>query len=93
MRLKAALKKYEAKTQLRAKKIACVAEHVYMVSKYPTTLQSLMNAKVSQHKFWHCHENGLIKTIKMIPHNLYLNVKLTFLYCGLRLILVYPNPQ
>ena len=49
-----------------------------------------MNAKLSQHRFWHCHENGLIKTIQTIPHNLYVSVKLTFLYCGLRLILVYP---
>ena len=57
-----------------------------------TTLQSIMNAKVSKHKFWHCHENGLIKTIQTIPHNLYVSVKFTSLYCGLRLILVYPNP-
>ena len=53
-----------------------------------------MNAKLSQQRFWHCHENGLIKTIQMIPHNLYVSVKLTSLYCGLRIIiLVYPNPQ
>ena len=25
-----------------------------------TTLQSTMNAKLSKHGFWHCHENGLI---------------------------------
>ena len=53
----------------------------------------MMNAKLSQHRFWHCHENELIKTIQMITHNLYVSVKLTSLYCGLRLILVYPNPQ
>ena len=35
-----------------------------------TTLQSLMNAKLSQHRLWHCHESGLIRTIKTIPHNL-----------------------
>ena len=58
-----------------------------------TTLQSMMNAKLSKHRFWHCHENGLIKTIQTIPHNLYVSVKLTSPYCGLRLILVYPNPQ
>ena len=28
-----------------------------------TTLQSMMNAKLSLHGFWHCQENGLIKTI------------------------------
>ena len=39
--------------------------------------------------FWPCHENRLIKTIQTIPHNLYVSVKLTCLYCGLRLILVY----
>ena len=42
--------------------------------------------------FWQCHENGLIKTIQTIPH-LYMSVKLTSLYYGLRLILVYPNPE
>ena len=57
-----------------------------------TTLQSIINAKLGQHRFWHCHENGLIKTIQMIPHNLYVSFKLASLYCGLRLILVYPNP-
>ena len=52
-----------------------------------------MNAKLSKHGFWHCHENRLIKAIHAIPHNLFVSVKLTSLYCGLRLILVYPNPQ
>ena len=45
-----------------------------------TTLQSMMNAKLSPHRFWPCHENGLIKTIQTIPHNLYVSVKLTALY-------------
>ena len=58
-----------------------------------TTLQSTMNAKLSPHRFWPCHENGLIKTIQMMPHNLPVSFKLTSLYCGLRIILVYPNPQ
>ena len=58
-----------------------------------TTLQSIMNAKLSLQGFWHCHENRLIKTIQMIPHNLYVSFKSASLYCGLRLILVYPNPQ
>ena len=60
---------------------------------WSTTLQSMMNAKLSKHRFWHCYENRLIKTIQTIPHNLYVSVKLTSLYCGLRLILVYPNIQ
>ena len=58
-----------------------------------TTLQSIVNAKLSMQRFWHCHENRLIKTIQTIPYNLYVSVKLTLLYCGLRLILVHPNPQ
>ena len=58
-----------------------------------TTLQSMMNTKLSEQRFWHCHENGLIKTIQTIPHNLHVSVKLTSLYCGLRIILVYPTPQ
>ena len=37
---------------------------------FDTTLQYVMNAKLSKHRFWHCHENGLIKTIQTIPHNL-----------------------
>ena len=49
--------------------------------------------KLSKQRFRHCYENGLIKTIKTIPHDLYVSVKLTSLYCGLRLILVYPNSQ
>ena len=36
----------------------------------PTTLQSIMNAKLSKQKFWLCYENGLSKTIQTIPHNL-----------------------
>ena len=52
-----------------------------------------MNAKLSMQRFWHCHENGLIKTIQTIPRNQYVSFKLASLYCGLRLILVYPDPQ
>ena len=55
-----------------------------------TTLQSMMNAKLSLHRFWHCHENWLIKTIQTTPRNLYASFKLASLYCGLRLIPVYP---
>ena len=58
-----------------------------------TTLKSMMNANFSPHRFWPCHENRLIKTIHTIPHNLYVSFKLASLYSGLRLILVYPNPQ
>ena len=58
-----------------------------------TTFQSLTNTKLSPHRFQPCHENGLIKTLQTIPHNLYVCFKLSSLYCGLRLILVYPNPQ
>ena len=58
-----------------------------------TTLQSMIIAKLSPHRFWPCHENGLTKTIQTIPHNLYVSFKSASLYCGLRLILVYPNPQ
>ena len=47
------------------------------------TLQSVMNAKLSKHRFWHCHENGLIKTIQTIPNNLYASFKSASLYSGL----------
>ena len=53
----------------------------------------MMNAKLSKQRFGHYYENRLIKTIQTVPHNLYVSVKLTSLYCGLRIILVYPNPQ
>ena len=62
------------------------------MAKGNTTLLSLMNSKHSPHRFWPCHENGLIKTIQMIPHNIHVSFKLASLYCGLRLILVYRNP-
>ena len=35
-----------------------------------TFFQSMMNAKLSTQRFWHCHKNIFIKTIQMIPHNL-----------------------
>ena len=41
---------------------------VSLLLKHVTTLQFVMNAKLSKHRFWHCHENGLIKTIQTIPH-------------------------
>ena len=54
----------------------------------------MMNTKLSQQRFWHCYENRLIQTIQTIPHthNLLVSFKLTSLYCGLRLILVYLIP-
>ena len=62
-----------------------------------TTLQSVMNAKLSKHRFWHCHENGLIKTIQTIPHNLSVSVKSASLYWGLGYtkdaLWIIPNPQ
>ena len=48
-----------------------------------TTLQSMINAKLSKQRFWHCHENGLIKTNQTIPHNLLVCVKSSSLYWGL----------
>ena len=32
-----------------------------------STLQSMMNAKLSPHRFWPCHKNGIIKMIQTIP--------------------------
>ena len=48
--------------------------------KLNTTLQSMINAKISKHKFWHCHENRFIKTIQTIAHNLYVSLKSASLY-------------
>ena len=43
-----------------------------------TTLQSVRNARLSQQRFWHCHENRITKTI---PHNLYVSFKSASIYC------------
>ena len=48
-----------------------------------TTLQSMLNAKLSKQRFWQCYEIGLIKTIQTMPHNLYVSVKSASLYWGL----------
>ena len=36
-------------------------------------------------RFWHCHENGLIKTIQTIPHNLYVSFKSASLNSGINI--------
>ena len=45
--------------------LALPATKLFVSNRRPSvkTLQSVMNAKLSKHRFWHCHENGLIKTI------------------------------
>ena len=48
--------------------------------KEATTLQSMMNAKLSKQRFWHCYKNGLIRTIQTITHNLKVSVKSASLY-------------
>ena len=70
--------------------VAPISSSTMAPSSGSTTLQSIMNAK--RQRFGHCYENELIKTIQTIPHNLYVSVKLTSLYYGLRLILDYLNP-
>ena len=50
----------EAKT-----KSFCIS-HCWLIS---TILQSKMNAKLGQQKFWPCHENRLIRMISTIPQN------------------------
>ena len=52
-----------------------------------------MNAKLSPHRFWPCHENGLIKTIQTIPHNLYVSFKFSSVYYGLRIIWFILKPM
>ena len=47
-------------------RLICLS-HYQPISLCNTTLQSKMNAKLSPHRFWPCHENGLIKTIQIIP--------------------------
>ena len=37
-----------------------------------TTLQYMMNIKLSQQRVWHCHENGLAKSLARIPNHMYL---------------------
>ena len=38
-------------------------------TKENVTLQTLMNTKLRQHRFWPCHDDGLINTIQTIPHS------------------------
>ena len=54
----------------QASKLDQVLEYVPNIA-----LQSMMNAKLSLHRFWPCHENGLIKMIQTLPHNLYVSFK------------------
>ena len=70
------VKSKEVKTQKALQEKICCRRGL----KVSTTLQSIMNANLSQHRFWHCHENRLIKTIQAIPHNLYVSSKLASLY-------------
>ena len=49
-----------------------------------TVLPFLMNAKLMKQRFWSDHENGVIKTIPTIPHNLYESFKSDSLYAGPR---------
>ena len=45
----------------------CTCHNGSFLNNLPSTLQSWMNSKLSQQRFLHCHENGLIKTLQMIP--------------------------
>ena len=50
-----------------------------------------MNAKLSQHRVWHSHENRLIMTIQTKPHNLYVSFKSASLYWELGLTRIIPK--
>ena len=70
--------------------IASFAEHCWMLMSHACISSawcwrhnSPIYAKLSQHRFWHSHENSLIKMIQTIPHNLYVSVKSASLHCGL----------
>ena len=43
------------------------------VIQHTATLQSIMNAKLIQHRFWHCQENVLINTIQTIAQSRYVS--------------------
>ena len=57
-----------------------------------TPLQSMMNAKLSLHGFWYCHETGSSRWFKRYPHNLYVSFKSPSLYCELGYTRIL-NPQ
>ena len=49
----------------------------------PITVQSMMNAKLRQQSFLPCHEKLHVKTIPMVPQNIYVWVSSSaWLYCG-----------
>ena len=58
---------------------------MYQVAFGYTPLQSVINTKVRQQRICPCHENRLIRTIPMIPHNLCVSFWSGFLYCSLGL--------
>ena len=63
----AAMRKHSVPAKQTLKFISTFSSQFLKVN---TTLQSMMNTKLSKQRFRHCYENGLIKTIQTIPHNL-----------------------
>ena len=45
-----------------------------------TTPESIMNAKLSLNRLWHCHESGFNTSIQTLPHNSYWSVKPSSLF-------------
>ena len=72
----------------------------YLFNLSTTTLPSMINARLTQQRFWPGHEKTLTKTISRTPHNPYVSFKLApfildfgFHLLRLKAILVYHNPQ
>ena len=74
---------WRAKPRVPSERALKTVSETGVISDPATTLQSMLNAKLSWYGFWHCHENRLIKTFQTIPHNLYLSFKSASLYWGL----------
>ena len=49
---------------------------------FDNSLRSLMNAILSQQRFWHCHKKRLVKMIRTIPRYFSVSFKLASLYSG-----------
>ena len=53
---------------------------LYIHGKNQKNFQSIMNTIYCQHSFWPSHENGHVKILPIISHNLHLNFTSGFLY-------------
>ena len=60
-----------------------------LFSFFLTTLQSMMNVKLDEQRFWACHENRIIKTTPTLHHSLWVSFKSGFSCCSCSELKIY----